>query len=258
LETVATDANVIVVASSSAVQRLPLAWNRPAIKRVRIPNLTEGGSMDWALSKGLLRLAGASMLFALLGMNAAAQPTCQLTCPPTQVRSTDPNLCTAVVTYPAPTIIGTCGTVTAAPASGSVYPKGMTTVTVNATQGPSCTFTITVNDTQPPTITPPQNIIRQLGLGETSVAVNYPPFAAADNCPGVVANAVPPSGSVFPIGQTTVTGTATDTSGNSASATFLILVLRYIEVPTLSEWGLVLLALLLGAGLWWQWRRMRV
>jgi hypothetical protein len=35
-----------------------------------------------------------------------------------------------------------------------------------------------------------------------------------DNCPGVTVQCNPPSGSCFPVGVTTVTCTATDTSGN--------------------------------------------
>ena len=53
---------------------------------------------------------------------------------------------------------GSCGAVTAAPASGSFFPVGTTTVSVTSeTGGGSCSFTVTVEDTgsNPPTISCP-------------------------------------------------------------------------------------------------------
>jgi hypothetical protein len=48
---------------------------------------------------------------------------------------------------------------------------------------------------------------------------------ASDNCPGVTFVCSAASGSTFPIGTTTVTCTATDTSGNTASCSFTVTVL---------------------------------
>jgi hypothetical protein len=47
---------------------------------------------------------------------------------------------------------------------------------------------------------------------------------ASDNCPGVTTVCAPPSGSVFPLGTTTVTCIATDTSGNTATCSFTVTV----------------------------------
>jgi len=149
---------------------------------------------------------------------------CTITCPANQVRNNDPNQCGAVVTYPAPTTTGTCGTVTCSPASGSFFPVGTTTVTCTTTAGPSCTFTVRVNDTQPPTITCPANIF----VAEATTCppagcktVNFAP-TVTDNCPGVTVVCNPPSGSCFPVGTTTVTCTATDASGNTATCSFTV------------------------------------
>ena len=74
----------------------------------------------------------------------------------------------AVVEYPAPTLSGTCHgnpTIECTPASGSVFPIGVTTVTCTASPGPSGpiiaqeTFTVTVEDTTPPDIICPADII---------------------------------------------------------------------------------------------------
>jgi len=92
--------------------------------------------------------------------------------------------------------------------------------------GPTCAFTVTVNDTQPPTITCPANIFVAAAAScppATSRTVNYT-VTASDNCPGVTVVCTPPSGSIFPVGTTTVTCIATDASGNTATCTFTVTV----------------------------------
>jgi hypothetical protein len=161
---------------------------------------------------------------SITGSNCGGQP-CVVTCPANITRSNDPNQCGAVVTYPAPTTTGTCGTVTCSPASGSFFPKGTTTVTCTPATGPACTFTVTVNDTQPPTITCPANITQSNDPNQCGAVVNYPAPTVSDNCPGVGAPMCSPaSGSFFPKGTTTVTCTVADSSGNTATCTFTITV----------------------------------
>jgi uncharacterized repeat protein (TIGR01451 family) len=152
-------------------------------------------------------------------------------CPAPIVRSTDPNLCTAVVTYSTPTASGCpTPTVTCNPPSGSAFPKGSTMVTCTASNGvspdASCNFTVTVNDTQPPTIgSCPSNItVDENPAGSGSATVTYATPSSSDNCPGQTVNCSPASGSSFAVGTTTVTCTAMDTSGNTASCQFTVTV----------------------------------
>ncbi|MBI5857334.1 MAG: HYR domain-containing protein [Sphingobacteriales bacterium] len=195
--------------------------------------LANGASVNIRLLFGIQQTGSVGILFTpeiLPGTTGTAAapfgfigatdgPICTLTCPANITVSNDPNQCGAVVNYPAPTTSGTCGTVTSSPASGSFFPVGTTTVTANSSVGgASCSFTVTVNDTQPPTITCPSNIIV---CG--SQAVSYS-ATASDNCPGVTVSYSPASGSVFPVGTTTVTATATDASGNTATCTFTVTV----------------------------------
>jgi hypothetical protein len=86
----------------------------------------------------------------------------------------------------------------------------------------TCSFTVTVVDTQPPIITCPPNQSVSVPIGQPCGVVTYPAPTATDNCPGVTTVCSPPSGSCFPNGTTTVTCTATDTSGNTASCSFTV------------------------------------
>jgi hypothetical protein len=146
-----------------------------------------------------------------------------LICPSNVTQSNDPGQCGAIVNYPAPTPGGSgCGTITCSPASGSLFPVGTTTVTCTATAGPTCSFTVTVNDTEAPAITCPANQTACATPGSAGTVVTYPAPMATDNCPGVTVACVPPSGSTFPPGTSTVTCTATDGSGNTATCSFTI------------------------------------
>jgi hypothetical protein len=143
---------------------------------------------------------------------------CKLTCPDPIVVSNDPGQCGAVVNFNvASTMI--CGTVTAIPASGSFFSKGITTVNVTAGTGETCSFTVTVNDTEKPVITPPANVSVSTDAGICNATnVSLGNATATDNCTGtiVITNDAP---SAFLKGETTVTWTATDASGNTSTAT---------------------------------------
>jgi uncharacterized repeat protein (TIGR01451 family) len=166
-------------------------------------------------------------------VNDTQPPT--ITCPANQTRSTDPNQCSAVVSYPAPAVSDNCPGATAvcSPPSGSTFPKGTTAVTCTATDtsnnSSSCSFTVTVVDTQPPSITCPANIVKEPTCPAGAV-VTYPAPVVSDNCPGVTFACSPASGSTFAIGTTTVTCTATDTSNNTAQCSFTVHVKSPAEV----------------------------
>jgi hypothetical protein len=142
-----------------------------------------------------------------------------------------PNLCGANVQFPL-TTAGSCSGFTACfPPSGNFFPVGSTQVNCFAegTNGveQQCSFVVTVQDVQPPTITCPANVTATTAVtcpSSASAVVNFPPPTASDNCPGVTTMCNPPSGSIFPVGTTTVTCTATDASGNTAMCSFTVTV----------------------------------
>jgi hypothetical protein len=151
-----------------------------------------------------------------------------ITCPGNITQPNTPSQCGAVVSYPAPIPVGSgCGTITCAPPSGSFFATGTTTVTCQSSAGPTCSFTVTVNDTQPPTITCPTAVTavtdQNCGASNCQV-VNYTPPTVSDNCAGVTFVCSPPAGSCFATGSTTVTCTATDASGNTATCNFAVTV----------------------------------
>jgi predicted extracellular nuclease len=157
-----------------------------------------------------------------------------ITCPAAIMQATDANACTAVVMYAAPMVSDNCsgvGAPSCTPPSGTAFPKGTTTVSCmvsDAAGNPaSCSFTVTVKDMQPPAITCPANVIRAAAPAcplPTSAVITYTTPMATDNCPGVTAVCTPASGSVFAVGTTSVTCTATDSSGNTASCAFAVTV----------------------------------
>ena len=157
------------------------------------------------------------------------QAACSVACPANIVQNNDPDQCGAVVNYPAPVLTSCAGTVNCAPASGSFFPVGTTTVTcTTAPEGASCQFTIKVNDSQLPTITCPASIAKFTDSGQFSATVNPGTPVASDNC-SVAITGVRSDGKAlnapYPVGVTIITWTATDVGGNTASCGQSILVM---------------------------------
>lgn len=118
-------------------------------------------------------------------------------------------------------------TPTCAPPSASTFALGTSTVTCSATDRAGNTgtasFTITVRDTTPPLLSlpPDQRVGPTSGL---SAVVTYTATATDIVDANVTADCTPASGAVFPIGTSTVTCTATDDAGNTATGSFKVTV----------------------------------
>ncbi len=156
-----------------------------------------------------------------------------ITCPANVTTSADANQCSATVDPGTATATDTCpGTVTVVGTRSdsqplnAPYPVGTTTITWTATDAngndASCQQTVTVNDNQNPTITCPANIVTS--AGPTCTSDTDPGTAtASDNCPGVTVSGSrsdsQPLNDPYPLGTTTITWTATDASGNTATCT---------------------------------------
>jgi uncharacterized repeat protein (TIGR01451 family) len=101
------------------------------------------------------------------------------------------------------------------------------TATDSAGNSATAVQTITVADGTPPTLNVPANITVYLPLNTTATSMPVT-FAAtaSDNCSGTVTIGYSQaSGTVFPVGTTTVTVTATDAVGNQSTGQFTVTVL---------------------------------
>jgi HYR domain len=136
------------------------------------------------------------------------------------------NPAAAVVNYTVTTDAG--ASVGCSPPSGSTF-FGVTTVNCTATNAgggvTTGSFTVTVlgGDTTPPVLTlPSDKVVEATGPSGATVTFTATAIDAVDGPVPVVCT--PPSGSVFPLGVTTVHCSASDASGNTATGTFKIAV----------------------------------
>jgi hypothetical protein len=149
-----------------------------------------------------------------------------LTLPAPIVVNTSPGQCGSIVNFVA-TAVDNCamGTLTYSKAPGTFFDKGVTNVTVTATDAAgnitAGNINVTVLDNEAPTISCPGNMVLNNAAGVCGSAVTYA-VTSADNCPGitVVQTDGLPSGSIFPLGVTSNTFVVTDGSGNTATCSF--------------------------------------
>ena len=127
-------------------------------------------------------------------------------------------------------------TPTCAPASGATFPLGTTTVACSVTDSggltTSGTFNVTVTDTTPPTLhLPADQTVEAAGPNGAQFTFSASADDLVDGSAPVACS--PSSGSTFPLGTTSVTCTATDSHGNTATGTFNVTVVDTTP-PTLN------------------------
>jgi hypothetical protein len=135
----------------------------------------------------------------------------------------------AAVTFSLPNATDAVGvkSVSCAPASGTTFALGTTTVTCQATDAAnnvgSSSFTILVRDTPAPSFGAIANVTATTtNTSGTTVTYSTPTAADAVGVTSVVCS--PASGSAFPIGATTETCTAKDAALNTSTASFTVTV----------------------------------
>jgi HYR domain-containing protein len=162
-----------------------------------------------------------------------------ITAPPAVTAATGPGTAACGVTISDATL-GTASatdgcsapaTITREP-SGNFFTVGTTVITYTATDtsGNKATATqqVTVVDNTPPIISCPNPItVDFTSAAGAAVTFSVP---ASDNCGSATVTSAPASGSTFPLGTTTVTSTAVDPAGNTASCSFQATVLGPLGV----------------------------
>ncbi len=154
-----------------------------------------------------------------------------ITCPGAQTQTLSGSCRSALNDYTGmATITDACGTPTVvqSPGVGVLY-LGVQNVTVSLTATDncgtsSCSFTVALVDATAPTANCPANVTQPADPNLCSAVVNFTIPAPHDNCSGATSTASPVSGSVFPVGVTTVTVTALDGSGNTNTCSFTVTV----------------------------------
>ncbi|OXA78391.1 Por secretion system C-terminal sorting domain-containing protein [Flavobacterium aquidurense] len=134
---------------------------------------------------------------------------------------------------------------TTATATGSlankIFNKGVTTVTCTATDAcgsSSTSYTVTVTDIEKPVFTAPTPITVSNDKNQCGAAVVLPQPIVIDNC--AVASITNNAPALFPNGTTTVTWTATDENGNTATTPQTVTVTD-TETPTINSTASVIL-----------------
>ncbi len=187
----------------------------------------------------------------------AIPPT--LTCPGNITVGNDAGNCSAVVNTPNPTLTDNCTALTltwamtgattgTSPATGinnlgsQTFNVGTTTVTYTATDGANtvtCSFTVTVNDTENPVISCSgfaATFPADAGQCYFTLPGALSPVSMTDNCSAALTYAITgattgsgagnvPLGTQLNVGTNTITFTATDPAGNTASCTETITVI---------------------------------
>ncbi|XP_041483492.1 hyalin-like [Lytechinus variegatus] len=155
-------------------------------------------------------------------------------CPLTQSVSTDPGQDFATVSWDEPTVMDNLDqninlTFKGNGTNGGTFPLGITPLSYKAVDAhenvATCVFSIVVSDNEAPVITNcPTAQTKTSEVGAETATVHWPEPIESDNSGNVTLDLSHDSGDSFPIGQTVVTYTARDLSGNVATCTFVILV----------------------------------
>lgn len=179
-------------------------------------------------------------------VNDTENPT--VSCPANISANTDPGTCSATVDPGTATAADNCpgstvaGTRSDGQALNAPYPKGTTAITWTATDAAgnhssSCTQTVTVADHENPSLTCPANMTVNEEPGTCAAHVNPGTPTASDNCGSATVSGSrsdgKPLSDPYPLGTTTITWTATDSSGNQSSCTQTITVVDNVP-PTIT------------------------
>ncbi|XP_072043779.1 uncharacterized protein [Amphiura filiformis] len=165
----------------------------------------------------------------------------EITCPPDQEFQTESGLNTAVMTWDDPYVVDNSNqdvTLESNIEPGSSLPIGSHDVTYDAIDlegnTASCSFTVRILDAEVPILTCPADITMSFEPSQTTATVTWDDATAMDNSGDITERPQSDiaSGSIFESGETTVTYTAADSSGNIGECSFVVTLVEY-DVTTI-------------------------
>lgn len=194
--------------------------------------LTPGGMLTPRV-RGFFALANDTIRFSPVRTRDDVPPT--ITTPTNLTANNDPGLASAVVTVVAPSASDDCtaATVTSVRSDGAAidapYPVGVTTITWTAKDdagnASSATETVTVLDVEAPVFgLAAQSLLEFNATSPSGATVSFN-TSVTDNVGVTALSCVPASGSLFPVGHTTVNCTASDAAGNTSHDSFTVSVI---------------------------------
>jgi len=153
---------------------------------------------------------------------------------------TEAGLCGAAHSWAIPALSDNCGIVStsASHEPGHFFDRGVTTVIYSVTDTAGLTtqasFNVTVNDLELPLITnTPVSVVLDSETGVCGAVHQWLALESTDNCGIESLISSHASGEVFPIGDTSVSITAQDSSGNTRTDSFIVTV-NDVEAPELT------------------------
>lgn len=213
-----------------------VTWTEPAAPSCDVVSFTSSHVPGSTFPIGVTRVTYTAKNSANLTSTCSFNITVTDGTPPTVVKAT-PDVtvnaagdCKAAATWSAPQFADNCtlASVSSSHSSGSLFPLGVTPVTYTARDEAGNTktfqFKVTVKDTTPPVVAScPADITVQTATG-CSTAATWTPPTFTDACSSVSVTASHSPGAVFNTGNTAVTYTAKDASGNTTVCTFNVFV----------------------------------
>jgi hypothetical protein len=194
--------------------------------------MTPGGLVTPRV-RGVFTLANDAVRFSPVQTRDEVPPT--ITAPANLTANNDPGLASAVVAVVAPATSDDCTPVTVSSvrsdgaAIDAPYPVGVTTIVWTAKDDAgntaSATQTVTVVDVEAPVFgLAAQSLLEYNATTPSGANVTFS-TSATDNVGVTSLSCEPASGSLFPVGHTTVTCTASDAAGNTSHESFTVSVI---------------------------------
>lgn len=216
---------------SNATGTPTYSWSAPGGNTNSISGLTAGNYTCQIIDPGIPNCT--TTVVVTVGIAADAIAPSIVACPANITLNSDPGVCGAIATWLAPTTTDNCSATisqTAGLANGALFPIGTNTVSYLAQDLAGntalCSFTVTVIDTENPIIVNcPNNINISNNTGICGGTATWTSPTVTDNCSANISQTQGlTSGSIFPLGTSTIQYIAADPAGNKDTCTFTVTV----------------------------------